>query len=404
LSSPQPCIQRPRIDTYASSSPSDAAQQNLSVALKARSSPKVVEIFKVLHDVPSEDDLVMQLQGLFWGFPPEHYPGGFIPPQEGAPSNQGGYYHWSEMWMHSDRGRSTTYPAPLQCTLVLEDVSLYDHGFVFLSKSHYYHDEFFASHPPGTLELEPRSLLPPTTPVAAGSAAMRQQQQQQQQQQQLLQEEGKDTYIQLTYENVKYFEQKGCQWKKVVAPKGSIIIWDSRLIHSTCAPSRGRPFPRARFIVFGGYVPRADLTEEEKAERARNFQRYCQGIDHQILLELWQRGPPGRLRRLMGLEEPGGEGSVGGLTSVGSGMSGGSAEEGEEEGEQERKKEGCGGVTEERKLIGGRIHHQEEGERKEEQQKMAMIKLKGLEGAWSWKEKEAANALLVMMRPNKQKR
>jgi hypothetical protein len=106
----------------------------------------------------------------------------------------------------------------------------------------------------------------------------------------------------------------------------------------------------------------------------------------------------------MGLEEPGGEGSVGGLTSVGSGMSGGSAEEGEEEGEEEKKKEGCGGVTEERKLIGGRIHHQEEGERKEEQQKMAMIKLKGLEGAWSWKEKEAANALLVMMRPNKQKR
>lgn len=38
------------------------------------------------------------------------------------------------MWMHSDRGRSTVWPPKLQCTLVLEDVSLYDHGFVFLSK------------------------------------------------------------------------------------------------------------------------------------------------------------------------------------------------------------------------------------------------------------------------------
>ena len=54
-----------------------------SVALKARSSPRVVEIFKILYDMPSDDDLVMQLQGLFWGFPPEHYPEGYIPPQPG---------------------------------------------------------------------------------------------------------------------------------------------------------------------------------------------------------------------------------------------------------------------------------------------------------------------------------
>jgi hypothetical protein len=40
----------------------------------------------------------------------------------------------NSMWMHSDRGRSTVWPPKLQCTLVLEDVSLYDHGFVFLSK------------------------------------------------------------------------------------------------------------------------------------------------------------------------------------------------------------------------------------------------------------------------------
>ena len=92
---------------------------------------KVVDIFKILYDLPSEDELVMQLQGLFWNFPPEHYPDGYVPT---APN--GGYYHWSSMWMHSDRGRSTVWPPKLQCTLVLEDVSLYDHGFVFLSKRH----------------------------------------------------------------------------------------------------------------------------------------------------------------------------------------------------------------------------------------------------------------------------
>ena len=36
--------------------------QKHSVALKARSSPKVCEIFRILYDLPHEDDLVMQLQ------------------------------------------------------------------------------------------------------------------------------------------------------------------------------------------------------------------------------------------------------------------------------------------------------------------------------------------------------
>lgn len=190
---------------------------NCSIALKARSSPRVVDIFKILYDLPSDDDLVMQLQGIFWGFPPEHYPEGYCP---AAP--QGGYYHWSSMWMHSDRGRSTVWPPKLQCTIVLEDVSLYDHGFVFLSKSHYYHDEFFATHPPGTLELEGAnnndkegyiqvSLERGISLCCRGI---------------LMTPPRLLSFItQLTYENVKYFEQRGCQWKKVVVPKVNMSMF-----------------------------------------------------------------------------------------------------------------------------------------------------------------------------------
>ena len=115
---------------------------------------------------------------------------------------------------------------------------------------------------------------------------------------------------------------------------------------------------------------------EEGRRRRRSFTHpptHPLGIDKQILFELWQRGPAGRLKRLMGLaEEEEGEG--------GKGMSGG---------EEEKDREGGGGHTEEKMKggggggggEGGGMKGEEEGERKEEaQQKMAMIKLKGLEG------------------------
>lgn len=109
----------------------------------------------------------------------------------------------------------------------------------------------------------------------------------------------KDNFLQLSYNDVKWFEERGCKWSKIVAPKvrpirmnnpimcfettlflryivlhtlslvclpvspswqGCVIIWDGRLIHSTCKPLRGRADPKPRFIVYGGWVPRSLLT------------------------------------------------------------------------------------------------------------------------------------------------
>ena len=58
-------------------------------------------------------------------------------------------------------------------------------------------------------------------------------------------------------EELKWFEKRGCEWMKAEVPKGSVVIWDSRLFHATDKPLRGRPERKHRFIVFGGYKPRA---------------------------------------------------------------------------------------------------------------------------------------------------
>ena len=82
-------------------------------------------------------------------------------------------------------------PTRWQSTIQLCDTSLEDYSFVFLSKSHYHHDAFFRAHPE-PLEMENAAARNTST--------------------------HDEHYIQLTYDDLQYFEKKGCQWTKVVAP------------------------------------------------------------------------------------------------------------------------------------------------------------------------------------------
>jgi hypothetical protein len=179
-----------------------------------RARPEVRRLFELLYGTAR---LRMEDGGVFWSFPPERH--------VGAPARRGGdgFAHWRDMWMHSDRGRRpATDPETLLTTLVLEDSGLLDYGFVYMSQSHRHHDEFFEAHP-APLSME--------APGGVGG------------------------YVQLAFEDTNWFEGKGSTWRKVVAPKGSVIVWSDRLVHSTCLPVRGRPSPKPRFVLYGGFRP-----------------------------------------------------------------------------------------------------------------------------------------------------
>lgn len=179
---------------------------------EVRGRPEVRRLFERIYGTA---DLRMEAGGVFWSFPPEHYPRGRNPSEL-----DGGFWHWRNMWMHTDRGRQNpAKPTCLMTAILLEDAELHDYGFAYLSGSHRLHDEFFRKHP-SPLEME--------TPGGG--------------------------YHQLTFENTKWFEEKGCEWRKVVAPKGTVIVWNDRLLHSTCLPSRGRPRPKPRFVIYGGFT------------------------------------------------------------------------------------------------------------------------------------------------------
>lgn len=80
------------------------------MALKARSSPKVCEIFKILYDLPSEHDLVMQLQVGGW-VGGTHTLGPFLPSFSRAPLLLS-FLAWAGLDARATNNNHTTAPHP----------------------------------------------------------------------------------------------------------------------------------------------------------------------------------------------------------------------------------------------------------------------------------------------------
>jgi hypothetical protein len=58
------------------------------------------------------------------------------------------------------------------------------------------------------------------------------------------------------------------------APRGSLILWDSRTVHWNQYPSKNRPYrdnPKVRMVGYLCYVPKARLTNEGRATREEAF-------------------------------------------------------------------------------------------------------------------------------------
>ncbi|MBA3239044.1 MAG: hypothetical protein H0T62_11950 [Parachlamydiaceae bacterium] len=64
--------------------------------------------------------------------------------------------------------------------------------------------------------------------------------------------------------------------KHITAPRGSLILWDSRTVHWNQSSSRGRPYsdkPKVRMVCYICYVPKARLTDKARAIRKEAFEK-----------------------------------------------------------------------------------------------------------------------------------
>lgn len=78
----------------------------------------------------------------------------------------------------------------------------------------------------------------------------------------------------------KFFDEnesgESYSWKHITAPRGSLILWDSRTVHWNQHPSKDRPYqdnPKVRMVGYLCYVPKARLTDEGKALRKEVFEK-----------------------------------------------------------------------------------------------------------------------------------
>lgn len=80
----------------------------------------------------------------------------------------------------------------------------------------------------------------------------------------------KNNWYKLNAEQESFYIEKGCQYKNIKCPKGSLVFWDSRTIHCGIEASKERKLPNIRAIIYLCYMPRelcskANLKKKQKA-------------------------------------------------------------------------------------------------------------------------------------------
>ncbi|GAA6038561.1 hypothetical protein JCM8097_004631 [Rhodosporidiobolus ruineniae] len=82
-----------------------------------------------------------------------------------------------------------------------------------------------------------------------------------------LPQEGKIDWTTFKEEEMKWFFDRGCEWIKVCADPGDLIVWDSATIHQNCMPTGDRD----RVVTYVCMGPASLVTEEDKAVREQVF-------------------------------------------------------------------------------------------------------------------------------------
>ncbi|EWZ30196.1 uncharacterized protein FOBCDRAFT_263786 [Fusarium oxysporum Fo47] len=78
-----------------------------------------------------------------------------------------------------------------------------------------------------------------------------------------------------TAEGMEWLKNKGCEWQKVNAGPGDLIVWDSRTPHYNVSPEGTQP----RFCTYTCYMPAADATQEDLKRKKAAFEN-LQGTTH----------------------------------------------------------------------------------------------------------------------------
>lgn len=214
-----------------------------------RQDPRIVDVFA---QVWNTNDLIVSMDGLSFMCPPEIREG-YIEPW---PHVDQAILRRQDNVAHSNNppidfvseSLLKTQPYTIQGQFLFEDSFEGDGGFYCIPKSHLRFSEFAP-------DLEAFDALE-------------------------LSESEKDklreNYIHNFFQYSKDESGNSYCMQHIIAPRGSLILWDSRTIHWNQHANKNRPYsdnPKVRMVGYLCYVPKARLTDEGKVRRIEAFER-----------------------------------------------------------------------------------------------------------------------------------
>lgn len=181
-----------------------------------RQNPKIVDIFAHIFDV-EKDELLVSFDGASIHMPSEITKIG---------------WNRNNIWYHSDQSFTRNDFECVQSWINLFDTNEGDATLSFLEKSHNFHKDFS--------EISENNT--------------------------------KDDWYKLDETEFEFFILNNCEEKKIKCPKGSLVLWDSRLIHCGTEPYKYREKPNFRGVVYLCYQPRYLCDEKNLKKKLKAFQ------------------------------------------------------------------------------------------------------------------------------------
>ena len=209
-----------------------------------RQDPRIVDVFAQIWNTY---DLVVSMDGLSLMCPPEIRKGGFDPwphVDQTIPKKQNGlaFKNHPPVDFVSESSLKTN-PLNIQGQFLFEDSFDGDGGFYCIPKSHLKFNEFAPK-----MKEEPN----------------------------VESREYNNKFLMDFFSRITDGSGSAYCMKHVTAPRGSLILWDSRTVHWNQYPSENRPYnekPRVRMVGYLLYLPKARLTDEARALRRECFEK-----------------------------------------------------------------------------------------------------------------------------------
>jgi hypothetical protein len=191
--------------------------------LDLKTNEKTIEPFQRIWQ---DDKLTTSLDGLY-----------LAPPAPAKESND--FFDPNKNWFHSDQSSHKNSKVCIQAFINLESTEHGDGCLSVLVNSHKFHQEFCQHFKINT--------------------------------------NGRDWFRVNDTNHFEWYKEKRCEWKMIMAPKGSMVFWDSRTIHMGTLPRQDRVnVDRWRFVVYVCYTQaHLQSNEDTKLKRKAYIENRC---------------------------------------------------------------------------------------------------------------------------------